>query len=59
LNGLGFARRKYLFEGSLFDEVELRLFEINLEGNINRLQKQLIAYVQEEAHKEDYIPITL
>jgi hypothetical protein len=48
--------RKYLFEESLFDEVELRLFEINLEGNINRLQKQLIAYVQEEAYKEDYIP---
>jgi hypothetical protein len=48
--------RKYLFEESLFDEVEIRLFEINLEDNIDRLQKQLIAYVQEEAHKEDYIP---
>ncbi|MEG3987965.1 reverse transcriptase domain-containing protein [Microcoleus sp. S28C3] len=48
--------RKYLFEESLFDEVEIRLFEINLEDNIYRLQKQLIAYVQEEAHKEDYIP---
>ena len=48
--------RKYLFAESLFDEVEIRLFERNLEKNINRLQKQLIAYVQEEAHKEDYIP---
>jgi predicted DNA-binding transcriptional regulator len=48
--------RKYLFAESLFDEVEIRLFEINLQENINRLQKQLIAYVQEEAHKEDYIP---
>lgn len=46
--------RKYLFAESLFDEVEIRLFEINLEENIKRLQKQLIAYVQ-EAHKEDYI----
>jgi hypothetical protein len=47
--------RKYLFEESLFDEVEIRLFEINLEDNIYRLQKQLIAYVQEEAPKQDYI----
>ena len=49
--------RKYLFwEESLVDEVEIRLFESNLQENIHRLQKQLIAYVQEEAHKEDYIP---
>lgn len=47
--------RKYLFEESLFDEVEIRLFERNLQENITQLQKQLIAYVQEEAHKEDYI----
>lgn len=48
--------RKYFFAESLFDEVEIRLFERNLEENIDRLQKQLIAYIQEEAHKEDYIP---
>ncbi|OCR01739.1 hypothetical protein BCD67_14055 [Oscillatoriales cyanobacterium USR001] len=48
--------RKYIFEESLFDEVEIRLFETNLQENIDRLQKQLIAYfVEENAHKEDYV----
>lgn len=48
--------RKYIFEESLFDEVEIRLFETNLQENIHRLQKQLIAYfVEENAHKEDYV----
>lgn len=47
--------RKYILEESLVDEVEIRLFERNLLENINRLQKQLIAYVQEVANKEDYI----
>jgi len=47
--------RKYILEESLVDEVEIRLFERNLQENINRLQKQLIAYVQEVANKEDYI----
>jgi hypothetical protein len=47
--------RKYILEESLVDEVEIRLFERNLQENINRLQKQLIAYAQEVANKEDYI----
>jgi len=47
--------RKHLLEESLFDEVEIRLFESKLQENITQLQKQLIAYVQEVANKEDYI----
>lgn len=47
--------RKYILEESLVDEVEIRLFERNIQENINRLQKQLIACVQKVANKEDYI----
>jgi hypothetical protein len=47
--------RKHLLEESLVDEVEIRLFERKLQENIDRLQKKLIAYVQEVANKEDYI----
>ncbi len=48
--------RKHLLEESLVDEVEIRLFETNLQENIDRLQKQLNAYfVEENAHKEDYV----
>jgi hypothetical protein len=47
--------RKYILKESLVDEVEIRLFEKNLQENINKLQKQLIAYVQEVVNKEDYI----
>lgn len=48
--------RKYFFQESFLDEVEIRLFERNLHENLTRLQKQLIAYVQEVAHQEDYLP---
>ncbi|MCT7976157.1 hypothetical protein [Laspinema olomoucense] len=47
--------RKHLLKESLCDEVEIRLFEKNLERNLNRLQVFLVAYVKEVDHEEDYI----
>ncbi|MFZ1029390.1 MAG: reverse transcriptase domain-containing protein [Limnoraphis robusta] len=47
--------RHYLLHESFFDDVEIRLFERNLTHNLKLLQQQLMAYVEEVAHHEDYL----
>ncbi|MDX2043617.1 MAG: hypothetical protein SF097_20545 [Acidobacteriota bacterium] len=50
---LAWARaRHHLLDDSLADEVEIRLFESNLDGNIEKLRQQLLAY-REEVVKSD------
>ncbi|NEP77243.1 MAG: RNA-directed DNA polymerase [Okeania sp. SIO3B3] len=45
--------RKYLKLESLPDEIEYRLFEINLYENLQRLQQQLKVYIKEVVNSED------
>ena len=45
--------RKYLKSESLPDEIEYRLFEINLSENLQRLQQQLKVYIKEVVNSED------
>ncbi|ERT09637.1 reverse transcriptase family protein [Lyngbya aestuarii BL J] len=47
--------RRYLLHESFFDDVEIRLFERNLTQNLKLLQQQLMAYLEEVAHQEDYL----
>jgi SAM-dependent methyltransferase len=47
--------RNYLLHESFFDDVEIRLFERNLTQNLTLLQQQLMAYLEEVAHQEDYL----
>jgi hypothetical protein len=47
--------RNYLLHESFFDDVEIRLFERNLTQNFKLLQQQLMAYVEEVAHQDDYL----
>ncbi|MBD2196295.1 MULTISPECIES: RNA-directed DNA polymerase [Calothrix] len=47
--------RHNFFTESLFDEIEIRLFEKNLDANLNRLQQQLIAYTEDVAHTHEQI----
>ncbi|HMV47087.1 MAG TPA: RNA-directed DNA polymerase [Blastocatellia bacterium] len=45
---LAWARaRHHLLDDSLADEVEIRLFESDLDGNIEKLRQQLLAYREE------------
>lgn len=49
---LAWARSRFhLMEESIVDEIEIRLFESNLDENLERLQKQLMAYA------EDIVPL--
>lgn len=53
---LAWARARHnFFAETLFDEVEIRLFEKNLNENLNRLQQQLIAYAEDVALDDDRI----
>ncbi|NES02841.1 MAG: RNA-directed DNA polymerase, partial [Okeania sp. SIO2F4] len=45
--------RKYLKSESLPDEIEYRLFEINLYENLQRLQQDLKVYIKEVVNSED------
>ncbi|MGD1702070.1 DUF6887 family protein [Dapis sp. BLCC M229] len=45
--------RKHLKSESLPDEIEYRLFEINLAKNLQRLQQQLKVYIKEVVNSED------
>lgn len=47
--------RRNFFTESLVDEVEIRLFEKDLETNIYKLQNELSAYVTEVTRGDDYI----
>ena len=48
------ARRELLRE-AFVDEIEIRLFESNLDRNLARIRQQLIAYAAEVARTDDYI----
>lgn len=48
------ARHELLGE-SFIDEIGIRQFEINLDDNLKRMQKQLIAYAADIAKTDDYI----
>jgi len=48
--------RDNLLKGSFVDEVEVRLFERNINQNLIYLQKQLMTYVQDVAKHQDYVP---
>lgn len=37
------------------DEVEIRLFESDLETNLQSLQRQLMAYAEDVARHDDYV----
>lgn len=51
---LAWARvRNYLMRESLFDEVEIRLFDARLDENLDRLRRQLFAYAQEAMRHQD------
>ncbi len=53
---LAWARaRRHLQDQVLVDEVEIRLFEIDLEYNLSWLQKQLEAYAADVIHSEDRV----
>lgn len=53
---LAWARARYnFFAETLFDEVEIRLFEKNLNDNLNRLRQQLIAYAEDVALNDNRI----
>ena len=45
--------RAILFREVLRDEIEIRIFEQNLEHNLQRLQQELIAYAERVAHTDD------
>lgn len=51
---LAWARaRHHLLDESLADEVEIRLFEANLDGNLEKLRQHLIAYAAEIIQPDD------
>jgi hypothetical protein len=53
---LAWARaRNHLLGESLIDEIEIRLFEANLDSNLARLQRQLIAYASDVVRTDDRI----
>jgi hypothetical protein len=53
---LAWARtRHHFFDESMVDEIEIRLFEAELEENLHRLQEQLIAYAEDIAQIDDRI----
>jgi hypothetical protein len=45
--------RHHLLSQTLVDEVEIRLFEAELDSNISHLQQQLMAYAQDVIHTDD------
>jgi SAM-dependent methyltransferase len=47
--------RHHLLGKTLVDEVEIRLFETNLDENIARLQKQLVAYAEDVIRFDDRV----
>jgi hypothetical protein len=56
---LAWARtRKHSTDDSLFDEIEIRLFEMDLESNLTRLQRQLQAYAEDVAQVDDRVTYT-
>jgi len=53
---LAWARaRNNLLRGTLCDETEMRLFEINLDARLDGLQEQLCAYANDVALKDDRV----
>ncbi|MBN1221376.1 MAG: hypothetical protein JXM69_20805 [Anaerolineae bacterium] len=44
-----------LLQESFVDEVEIRLFENNLEENLTRMRQQLMAYAEDVARYDDYV----
>ncbi|MGL4500669.1 MAG: reverse transcriptase domain-containing protein [Planktothrix sp.] len=48
------VRHNFIKE-SIADEIEIRLFQTNLESNLSNLQKQLVAYIREIAKTDDTI----
>lgn len=48
------ARRELMRE-AFVDEVEIRLFESDLETNLQSLQRQLMAYAEDVARRDDYV----
>ncbi|MBW4495672.1 MAG: RNA-directed DNA polymerase [Oscillatoria princeps RMCB-10] len=53
---LAWARAHHNFlKDAIFDEVEIRLFEKNLENNLNNIQKQLMAYIEDVARSDERI----
>lgn len=48
------ARRELMRE-AFVDEVEIRLFEADLETNLQSLQRQLMAYAEDVARHDDYV----
>ena len=47
--------RRALLRESFVDEVEIRLFENNLEQNLSRMRRQLIAYAEDVARQDDVV----
>ena len=47
------VRNNLLTQESFFDNIEIRLFETNLNKNLNWIQQQLIAYNKEVAHTDE------
>lgn len=48
------ARRELMLE-AFVDEVEIRVFEADLETNLQSLQRQLMAYAEDVARHDDYV----
>ena len=47
--------RRHLLGLTLVDEIEIRLFESNLDSNLSRLREQLTAYAEDIVHSDDRI----
>lgn len=47
--------RHRLLDESFFDELEIRLFESNLDENLERMRQQLMAYAADIARVDDYV----
>ncbi|RMG26865.1 MAG: hypothetical protein D6732_20935 [Methanobacteriota archaeon] len=45
--------RRHLLEQVLVDEIEIRIFESDLDANLYRLQQQLVAYAQDVVRADD------